>query len=141
MLKVDAGAFFDTAGKPAWAGVPNVLLLNSYGGGKQVYFQQQMQFQWADYRIHVPAAGTYQIVMKAACINVDQVLEILSGETKLATVDIPLSFGLWQQTKPVELKLEKGVQTIRIQTPVSVAAENHKRGIALKEFEIKPKAN
>ena len=141
MLKVDAGAFFDTAGKPAWAGVPNVLLLNSYGGGKQVYFQQQMQFQWADYRINVPATGTYQIVMKAACINVDQILEILSGETKLATVDIPLGFGLWQQTKPVELKLEKGVQTIRIQTPVSVAAENHKRGIALKEFEIKPKAN
>ena len=141
VLKVEAGAFFDTAGKPAWAGVPYVLLLDSYGGGKQVYFQQQMQFQWADYRVEVPAAGTYQITMKAACINTDQLLEVLSGETKLATVDIPLSFGLWQQTKPVELKLDKGAQTLRIQTPVSVAAENHKRGIALKEFELKPTAN
>lgn len=141
VLKVEAGAFFDTAGKPAWAGVPNVLLLDSFGGGKQVYFQQQMQFQWADYRIDVPATGIYQIVMKAACINVDQVLEVMSGETKLATVDIPLSFGLWQQTKPVELQLAKGAQTLRIQTPVSVSAENHKRGIALKEYVLKPKEN
>ena len=141
VLKVEAGAFFDTAGKPAWAGVPYVLLLDSYGGGKQVYFQQQMQFQWADYRVDVPAAGTYQITMKAACINTDQLLEVVSGETKLATVDIPLSFGLWQQTKPVALQLAKGAQTLRIQTPVSVAAENHKRGIALKEFELKPTAN
>jgi hypothetical protein len=51
-----------------------------------------------------------------------------------------MNFGLWQQSKPVELKLEMGVQTLRIQTPVSVAAENHQRGIALKEFELKAKA-
>ena len=138
VLQLEAGAFFDTAGKPAWAGMPHVLLLDCFSGGKQVYFQQQMQFQWADYRIEVPATGTYQIKMKAACINVDQVLEVLTGETKLATVDIPLGFGLWQETQPVELKLEKGVQTLRIQTPTSVAAENHKRGIALRSFEIKP---
>jgi hypothetical protein len=44
---------------------------------------------------------------------------------------------LWQETPPVELKLDKGKQTLRIQTPVSVNAENHKRGIALKWFELK----
>ena len=81
------------------------------------------------------------ITMKAACINVDQVLDVVSDEIKLATVDIPLSFGLWQQTKPVKLQLAKGAQTLRTQTPVSVAAENHKRGIALREFELKAKAN
>ena len=98
-----------------------------------------MQFQWADYRIDAPAAGVYQIVMKAACVNVDQVLEVASGETKLATVDIPLSYGLWQDTKPVELELAKGMQTLRVQTPLSAAAENHKHGIALKEFKLKAK--
>jgi hypothetical protein len=39
------------------------------------------------------------------------------------------------------LQLETGAQTLRIQTPVSVAAENHKRGIALKEFVLKAKAS
>ena len=82
-----------------------------------MYFQQQMKEQWADYTIDVPAAGTYQITMKAACINEDQLLEVCSGDKVIATVPIPLSYGLWQETKPVELKLEKGIQTLRIQTP------------------------
>jgi hypothetical protein len=75
--------------------------------------------------------------MQAACINDEQVLEVCSGGKVIATVPIPLAFGLWQETKPVELKLDKGKQTLRIQTPVSVNAENHKRGIALKWFELK----
>ena len=103
------------------------------------YFQHQMKEQWADYILEVPAAGTYQITMKAACINTDQLLEIFSGETRLEVVDIPLSYGLWQVTKPVELKLAKGIQTLRVQTPKSIDFENHKRGIALRSFELKPK--
>jgi|GEM_PF-438680 len=141
VIQVEAGDFFATAGKPAWGGLPSVMLLDSYGGGKQIYFQQQMQFQWADYSIDVPAAGNYAITMKAACINVDQLLEVCSGTNVIAKVDIPLSFGLWTETKPVELKLAKGVQTLRLQTPVSITAanENHKRGIALKSFALKAK--
>jgi hypothetical protein len=57
----------------------------------------------------------------------------------IATVPIALRYGLWEETKPVELKLEKGIQTIRVQTPVSVNAENHKRGIALRYFDLRPK--
>ena len=139
VIQVEAGDFFATAGKPAWHGLPSVLLLDSYGGGKQIYFQQQMQFQWVDYSIDVPATGTYAITMKAACINVGQLLEVCSGTNVIAKVDIPLRFGLWTETQPVELKLAKGVQSLRLQTPVSVAEENHKRGIALKSFALKIK--
>ena len=96
-----------------------------------------MKEQWADYTIDVPASGTCHIVMQAACINDEQLLEVCSGGKVIATVPIPFAFGLWQQTKPVELKLDKGKQTLRIQTPVSVNAENHKRGIALKWFELR----
>ncbi len=77
--------------------------------------------------------------MKAACINVDQVLEVCSGSKLIARVPIPLSYGVWQETTPVELRLEKGIHTIRLQTPVSVNAENRKRGIALRWFELKAK--
>ena len=139
MIHVEAGAFYDTDGKPAWGGAPSVLLMDCFTGGKQIYFQQQMKYQWVDYSIDVPAARTYAITMKAACINVDQLLEVCSGTNKIATVDLPLSFGLWAMTKPVEVKLEKGVQTIRIQTPPSVDMENHKRGMALRWFDLKAK--
>ena len=138
VIHVDAASFAATGGKISWGGqFPNVLVHDSFGGGKQVYFQQQMKEQWADYTIDVPAAGTCHIVMQAACINDEQVLEVCSGGKVIATVPIPLAFGLWQETMPVELKLDKGKQTLRIQTPVSVNAENHKRGIALKWFELK----
>ena len=95
-----------------------------------MYFQQQMKEQWADYTLDVPAAGTYAITHEGACINDDQVLEVCSGANVIATVPIPLSYGLWQETKPVELKLERGVQTFGFRLR-SVNAENHKRGIAL----------
>jgi hypothetical protein len=139
VIHVEAASFAKTGGRISWGGqFPNVLVHNSYpDGGKQVYFQQQLNEQWADYDVNVPVAGTYVITMKAACINVDQLLEICSGTNVIAKVDIPLSFGLWTETKPVELKLAKGMQTLRVQTPVSVKnAENHKRSMALKSFEL-----
>ncbi len=98
-----------------------------------------MREQWVNYLIDVPAAGLYQITMAAACINVDQLLEIFSGETRLSVVDIPLSYGIWLDTKPVELKLKKGIQTLRVQTPKSINYENHKRGIALRSFGLRLK--
>jgi len=137
IIHVEAAAFAQTGGQISWGGqVPHVLVHNCFTGGKQVYFQQQMKSQWVDYHIDIPKAGTYAMNMKAACINVDQVLEINSGETKLATVEIPLTYGLWQETKPIRVKLEKGIQTLRVQTPRSQNAENHKRGIALRSFDL-----
>lgn len=138
ILHVDAASFAKTGGEISWGGqFPHVLVHDCFTGGKQIYFQQQMKSQWADYVLDIPASGTYEITMKAACVNDEQVLEVNSGDRKLAKVDIPLSFGLWQVTKPVELKLEKGIQTIRVETPTT----EHKRGIALRWFELKPKGN
>ena len=134
-----AAAFSQTGGKISWGGQKPHVLVHESGGGKQVYFQQQMREQWVNYLIDVPAAGLYQITMAAACINVDQLLEIFSGETRLSVVDIPLSYGIWLDTKPVELKLKKGIQTLRVQTPKSINYENHKRGIALRSFGLRLK--
>ena len=136
VIHVEAASFAKTGGEISWGGqFPNVLVHDSFTGGKQVYFQQQMKSQWADYILDVPAAGTWQITLKAAVINEDQLLEISSGDKVIASVPIPLSYGLWQETKPVELKLEKGPQTLRVQTPTT----EHKRGIALKSFDLKVK--
>jgi hypothetical protein len=136
VIHVEAAAFAGTGGKISWGGqFPHVLVHDSVKGGKQVYFQQQMAEQWADYPIEVPSAGIYQIVMKAACVNADQTLELVAGGELLATVPIALSHGLWQDTAPVELKLAKGLQTLRVQTPT----KEHMRGIALKSFDLKAK--
>ena len=135
-MHVEAASFAKTGGEISWGGqFPQVLVHDCFTGGKQVYFQQQMKSQWADYTLEVATAGTYQITMKAAVVNEDQVLEICSGTNVIATVPIPLSYGLWETTQPVELKLDKGVQTLRVQTPTSEL----KRCIALRAFDIKSK--
>jgi hypothetical protein len=136
VIHVEAVPFAKTGGEISWGGqFPNVLVHDCFTGGKQVYFQQQMKRQWADYSVDVPAAGTYELTMKAACVNSEQVLEVSSGDKKLAAVDIPLSYGLWTLTKPADVKLEKGPQTIRVETPTT----EHKRGIALRWFELRLK--
>jgi len=135
-LRVDAAAFTKTGGQISWGGQsPHVLVHRGPDGMPQVYFQQQMMSQWADYVVDVPAAGDYEIVMQAACVNDSQALEVCAGEKVLATVAIPLTHGVWQETPPVTLSLPAGVQTLRVQTPTT----EHKRGIAVKRFELRPK--
>jgi hypothetical protein len=136
VIHVEAAGFAKTGGQISWGGQnPYVEVSKCYTGGEQVYFEQQMKEQWADYIIDVPESGTYGIVMKAACVNEDQALEACVGGEVIATVPVPLEFGLWVETSPVELKLEKGVQTLRIQT----STKQHMRGISLRWFELKKK--
>jgi hypothetical protein len=134
VIHVEAASFVKTGGEISWGGqFPHVLVHDCLTGGKQAYFQSQMKSQWADYLIDVPAPGTYEITLRAAVINDEQELEICRGGKVIATVPIPLNFGIWKETPPVELKLQKGVQTLRVQTPTT----EHKRGIALKSFDFK----
>ena len=136
VLHVNAAAFAKTGGKCSWGGQkPYVEVFDCMTGGKQVYFEQQMREQWADYILDVPASATYEIIMKAASINDYQALEVCSDANIIATVPIPMDFGLWKETEPVELKLKKGVQTLRIQT----STKKHMRGIALHWFKLKRK--
>lgn len=137
VMQVAAASFSKTGGEISWGGqYPNVLVQDCFTGGKQVFFQPSMKSQWADYTLTVPAAGIYEIRMTAAVISADQLLEICSDTNVIATVPIPLSYGLWQETAPVELKLKKGLQTLRLQTPTT----EHKRGIALRSFDLRAKS-
>ena len=134
VIQVEAASFAQTGGTISWGGQkPYVEVFDCRTGGKQVYFEQQMKEQWVNYIVDVPTSGIYDISMKTACINVEQFLEVCSGTDVIATVPIPLEFGLWVQTSPVGLELKKGVQTLRIQT----STKQHMRGIALRSFELK----
>jgi hypothetical protein len=123
VIHVEAEAFSKMSG---------VCVYDCFTGGKQVNFQKNMESSWIDYTIDVPATGTYGIVMRVAAVNVDQVLDISSGTDKLATIHIPNTTGLWTTTEAVDLKLNKGAQTLRISAP-------YQRGIAVRWFELKSK--
>ncbi|MEI8375334.1 MAG: GDSL-type esterase/lipase family protein [Planctomycetota bacterium] len=134
VLHVEAAGFTATDGQAFYTAQKGVMRMDSPAGGKQVYFQQQQNHCWADYAIDAPAKGTYEIVMSVAAINDGQLLEVGSDAyNAVALVHVPMSHGLWATTKPVDVKLEKGIQKVR------VAVLPNERGIALRWFELKQK--
>lgn len=111
---------------------PEVAVFNCYTGGKQVNFFKSINYSFVDYLIDAPADGTYALEVMLAAANRDLVLDVSRGEEKLGTVKIPGTTGLWQKMAPVDIKLNKGPQTIRISAPFQ-------RGIAIRWFELKAK--
>ncbi|MEI6674104.1 MAG: hypothetical protein WCO57_02895 [Verrucomicrobiota bacterium] len=110
-----------------------VFVFDSWTGGKQLYFQRNMKTNWAEYLIDVPLAGTYSLEVMLAAANRDQVLEVSCGQEKLATVAIPGTTGLWKKMQAVDIKLNKGPQTLRLTSPAL------QRGISIRWFELTPK--
>ncbi len=134
VIHVEAETFI---GNFAEAMFPNeqegrVFVFDSWTGGKQIYFQRNMKISWAEYLIDVPATGTYSMEVMLAAANRDQVLEISCGGEKLGTVAIPGTTGLWKKMQPVDIKLNKGPQTLRITSPAM------QRGISIRWFELTP---
>ena len=121
--RVEAAAFSNMSG---------VRVYDCFTGGKQVNFQKNMTSSWIDYTLDVPATGTYALQMRTATPNLDQVLDIGSGTNKLATVKVPNTTGLWGTTEAVAVKLDKGIQTLRVSAPFQ-------RGVAVRWFELKSK--
>ena len=109
-----------------------VWVLDCFTGGKQVNFQKNMTTTWIEYVIDVPEAGEYGLTMRVAAANRGQVLYISSLGSKLATIKLPSTHGLWETTDEVRIKFEKGAKNLRISAPFQ-------RGIAIRWFELKAK--
>jgi hypothetical protein len=136
VIHVEAEGFSKMGGKVSYGNLQTagVIVHDCYKGGKQVHFQSHMQNAWVDYAIDVPEAGKYELGMRVAVANLDQVLDVSSGGNKLATVKIPISYGLWSTTPAVEVALKRGPRTLRIST-------GFQRGVALRWFELRPKGS
>ena len=108
----------------------NVKVYNCFTGGKQVNFQKNIQSSWMDYTIDAPATGTYELTIRHAVVNREQVLNVRIGDRKPITINIPNTWGLWKTSSPVDVRLNKGPQTLRISTP-------YQRGVAIRWIELK----
>jgi len=134
VLHVEAASFAKMGGQVSYGGLQTagVLVHDCFTGGKQVHFQPHMVSAWVDYTIHVPATGIYGLTMRVAVVNREQILDISTGTSKVATINIPNSYGLWETTEAVDIKLSRGPQTLRVSTPFQ-------RGVTLRWFELKLK--
>jgi len=115
---------------------PDASVYDCYTGGKQVNFPKTNSDThpqtWLDYATEAPQAGVYALEVMVATANRDQALDVSRGSEKLGTVRIAGTKGLWQKVGPVDIKLEKGKQILRISAPAQ-------RGVAIRWFELTPK--
>ena len=83
------------------------------GGGLNIGYVDNND--WVDYLINVPTAGTYIVDLRVATTIANSQLQVRSGTTVLATVNIPNTGG-WQnfQTVSTNVSLSAGTQTIRL---------------------------
>ena len=133
-IHVDAASYVKQEGETLWGG-PSIIVQDCATGGKQIHFPMALRYSWTEYTIDAPAAGKYQITMKAAAINDGQYIEVGSDAfNAVRLVKIPMKHGLWVKTEPVEIKLVQGVQNIRISAP-------SQRGVTVHSFDIKPVSN
>lgn len=115
----------------AFSSMSGIRVLDCYTGGKQVNFQKSIDNSFVEYTLDVEAAGTYTIEMKVAAANLDQVFNITAGNEQVSA-KVPYTTGLWDVTPVVEIKLDKGRQTLKIAAP-------NQRGVALRTIELKSK--
>lgn len=130
-VKIAAGAASIEA--TAFSSMLAVRVLNCFTGGKQVNFDKSLPSSWAEYTVDVPAAGTYTLQLQAATPNDGQFFDVTAGADAPVNVPIPNTHGRWGMTAAVEIKLQKGPQTLKISAP-------NQRGVAVRQLELKPKS-
>lgn len=78
VVRVSGDSFIETGGITVWGGEPRVTVMDSYGGGKQLLFQQGMASTWVGYKVEVPETGIYELTAKIATINSGQSMYVRS---------------------------------------------------------------
>jgi hypothetical protein len=116
----------------SFSGMLAARVLDCMTGGKQVNFDKSIDDSWVEYHLDVADAGNYELVIKVAAANVDQVFNVKAGAGEPVNIKIPHTTGLWGMTPAVEIKLDKGPQTLRVSAPFQ-------RGVALRNLELKSK--
>jgi hypothetical protein len=86
-----------------------------------------------EYVFDAPQSGKYQLTAKVATVQDGQIF-ILSANNDKQTIESPAPYtlGMWQETQPVELTLERGKNTLHFELKTG------SRGVTIKDFTLKP---
>ena len=86
-----------------------------------------------EYVIDVPKAGKYALSARVVTVNMNPHLLLTLNDVKSAIdIALPYTVGMWKASKPVEISLVKGKNTLRF----TREAPNH--GLTIKDFTLKP---
>lgn len=111
-----------------------ILFMSSNLGGKQLHYNRVGKPETFEYKFEVPKAGIYNLTAKIVTPSKDQTLFVsVNGSENTIEMKLPFTVGMWDECKPVKVKLEKGKNILKF----SREGKNVK-GLTIKEFNLTP---
>jgi hypothetical protein len=102
-------------------------LMKSFLGGQQMTCAGNATFTCS---VDLTKAGTYAVAVRVVTVHGDAELTLTPNAQQAVTLPIPFTLGAWQTTKPVDVKLLQGKNTLSFSKPT--------RSIAIKEITLTP---
>jgi hypothetical protein len=111
-------------------GADKAAAMKSYsGGGMQLHALGGFK---TEYELEAPTAGKYTLTAKVATIQEGQIFIFSANSAQPAELPVPYTLGAWQDTKPLQVTLEKGKNTLHFELKTG------SRGVTIKDFTLSP---
>jgi hypothetical protein len=95
----------------------------SLGGGQPELFK---------YDLEVPKAGKYAMTASVCTLTVDREFMLRLNRRILIDIPLPYTKGMWEDTKPVEVELQQGRNSLQF------TAKTPNKGFSIREFRLAP---
>ena len=86
--------------------------MKSYAGGMQLLGSAGFKTQ---YTIEAPQAGKYALSARVVTVHEGHRSSFAANDAKAVEVPVPYTIGMWKQTEPVEVALNKGQNVLRFE--------------------------
>lgn len=112
-----------------------IIFMPSVLGGTQLHYARNGGPQEFEYTINVQSAGKYALTAKVVTPSWQQNLVLkLNGGDKAVEIPLPYTVGMWDQTAPVTVELQKGRNVLNF----SHRSDGQPKGFSIREFQLAP---
>jgi len=84
------------------------------------------------YDLEAPKAGKYALTAKVCTLTVDRDFMLRLNRRTLVDIPLPYTKGMWEDTKPVEVDLQEGRNSLQF------TAKSPNKGFSIKAFKLTP---
>lgn len=113
-----------------------IRFLDSSLGGQQLTYGRTGGDQDFTYTFDVSKAGKYNLTMRVATPSWKQNLSVIANG-KAVEFEMPHTVGLWQTTKPVQVELKQGKNTLTFSRK-GVKREVEPKGFSIRDYTLTP---
>jgi len=110
-----------------------IIFMPSNLGGKQLHYSRTGANTDFQYTFSAQKTGKYALVARVVTPSWKQVLTVNVNATEPVDIALPFTVGMWGETRPIELFLVKGTNTL-------VFSRDHERlkGVTIRDFTLTP---